>query len=96
MAAALANPEEVTMSAGAAAPLPDPAEAVARWDLDPAVVSAREASRQAHVAWNAVSPPDGQLAADATPRQRLLYHRMVMSEVTYEVAKVAAMGGNLS
>jgi hypothetical protein len=59
------------------------------------VASARDACRQAHVAWNAVAPPDGQLPADATPRQRLLYHRMVMSEVTYEVAKVAAMGGNL-
>jgi hypothetical protein len=64
--------------------------AVPDWFEDPAVTAARAASRLAHQQWNRAADPQGWAAGEATPLQRLLYNRMIDSDVAYEVAKRAA------
>ncbi len=64
--------------------------AVPDWFSDPAVMAARAASWAAHQEWNRAADPAGLAAGHATPLQRLLYNRMIDSDVAYEVAKRAA------
>lgn len=64
--------------------------AVPDWFFDPHVTAARQASWAAHQEWNRVASADGWTLGDATPRERLLYNRMIESDVAYEVAKRAA------
>jgi hypothetical protein len=64
--------------------------AVPDWFSDPAVAAARQASWSAHKEWNRVANPPGSVPGEATPLARLLYNRMIESDVAYEVAKRAA------
>jgi hypothetical protein len=64
--------------------------AVPDWFMDPDVAATRQASWAAHQEWNRVANPLGRSPDEATPIQRLLYNRMIESDIAYEVAKRAA------
>jgi hypothetical protein len=55
-----------------------------QWVEDPARLCPRDECRRARRAWELVAPADGQLPADATPLQCMLYARMTTSIFVYE------------
>src|SRR5690349_7262902 len=81
------NDEAVTAIVDTPAVTSDMSTAAEPWMYDPAVMQARQESWFAHLSWEKVAPPDGELPADATPLQRLLHARMVTSDFAYDVVK---------
>jgi hypothetical protein len=58
------------------------------WAPDPARLGPDDECRRARLAWEKVAPADGQLPADPTPLQCMLYARLTTSIFIYAAGRI--------
>jgi hypothetical protein len=58
------------------------------WAADPARLGPDDECRRARLAWEKVAPEDGQLPANPTPLQCMLYARLTTSIFIYAAGRI--------